>query len=156
MDLTICAKKQQQSFNAQELQDAGLIPHNGLYYPTIYYPPIPMQGASNEDQILAGMNYDETRHSSVYIHLPFCRSRCLYCHWMVNVDSSEKEIDDYLSSLAMEMTLWKEKFGVKKISPHSILIGGGTPTALSTKTYLKIIQLFECLHRFRKMCSDHL
>src|SRR6185369_11755968 len=97
-----------------------------------------MHGASSEEQILAGLNYDESRHSSVYIHIPFCRSRCLYCQWMVNVDSSEREIDDYLTSLSMEMNLWKERFGVKNISPHSILIGGGTPTALSPKHTAKM------------------
>lgn len=132
------ARNQVRHFDAGELQEAGLIPKNGLYYPTIYYPPIPMHGASNEAQILQGLNYDETRHSSVYIHIPFCRSRCLYCHWMVNVDNSETEIDDYLTSLAMEMNLWKERFGVKKLSPHSILIGGGTPTALSPKHLRKL------------------
>ncbi len=137
------AGNQVRQFNAAELQAAGLIPKNGLYYPTIYYPPIPMHGPSNEAQILSGLVYDETRHSSVYVHIPFCRSRCLYCHWMVNVDSNEMEIDDYLTSMAKEMNLWKERFGVKQLAPHSILIGGGTPTALSPKQTANLFKIMK-------------
>jgi oxygen-independent coproporphyrinogen-3 oxidase len=127
------AKEQLRILNVAELQGAGLIPKGGLYYPTIYYPPVPMYGGSDEAHILDGLTYDESRPAAVYIHIPFCRSRCLYCHWMVNVDSTEKEIDDYLGSLAREVALWKEKFGARKILPRSMLIGGGTPTVLSPK-----------------------
>ena len=127
------AREQVRLLDAEELQVAGLIPKGGLYYPTIYYPPIPMYGGSSEAEILHGLKYDGSRPSSVYIHIPFCRSRCLYCHWMVNVDSTEREVDEYLGSLAREIELWKGKFGVRKIRPRSILIGGGTPTALSPK-----------------------
>jgi oxygen-independent coproporphyrinogen-3 oxidase len=126
--------------NVEELQLAGLIPKGGLYYPTIYYPPIPMYGGSCEAAILDGLKYDGSRPASVYIHIPFCRSRCLYCHWMVNVDSTEREVDDYLGSLAREMELWKEKFGVRKIHPRSMLIGGGTPTALSPKQTARLFR----------------
>ncbi len=129
-----------QLLNVPELRNAGLIPKGGLYYPTIYYPPIPMYGSSDAASILADLDYDESRYSSVYIHVPFCRSRCLYCHWMVNVGCSEDDIDAYLSCLDMEMALWKKKLDVDKFFPRSILIGGGTPTALSPKQTVKMFR----------------
>lgn len=132
------ARESIRQYNAAELQAAGLIPGGSLYYPTIYYPPIPMYGPSDEAAILAGLEFDPGRRTSVYIHVPFCRSRCLYCHWMVNVGCSEEEISGYLDCLAREMVLWKEKFGARTITPSSILIGGGTPTALSPKQTLKL------------------
>ena len=134
------AKSRLQQLNIEELQNVGLIPNDGLYYPTIYYPPIPMYGSSDEAAILDGLVYDESRPSSVYIHIPFCRSRCLYCHWVVNVDTPEREVDEYLDSLALEISLWKKKFGVKKLAPRSILIGGGTPTALSPKQTARLFK----------------
>lgn len=135
-----CARGQLQLLNVEELQDAGLIPKGGLYYPTIYYPPIPMYAGWDEAALLDGLRYDGSRHAAAYVHLPFCRSRCLYCHWMVNVDSTEMEIDDYLGSLALEMALWKEKFGVGNIRPRSVLIGGGTPTVLSPKQFERLFR----------------
>ncbi len=134
------ARRQLRLLDAGELRSAGLIPEGGLYYPTIYYPPIPMHGPSDEAAILQGLRYDESRPAAVYIHIPFCRSRCLYCHWMVNVDSTEREIDDYLDALALEMALWKEKFGVRALRPRSVLVGGGTPTALSPKQTGKLFR----------------
>jgi len=134
------AVKQVRLYDKNELQEAGLIPRGSLYYPTIYYPPIPMYGSSSEAAILQDLDYDDSRYSSVYIHIPFCRSRCLYCHWMVNIGCSEHEINDYLGCLEMEMVLWKEKFGARNISPWSILIGGGTPTALSAQQIDRLLR----------------
>ncbi len=137
------AKERLRLLNVEELEGAGLIPRRGLYYPAIYYPPIPMYGASDEVAIVGNLAYDGSRPACVYIHIPFCRSRCLYCHWMVNVDSSEGEIDDYLSCLATEMRLWREKFGVRAIRPRSVLIGGGTPTVLSPRQTARLLDNLE-------------
>lgn len=126
-----------------ELQSAGLIPKGGLYYPTIYYPPIPMYGRSDEAAILDGLEYDGSRPAVVYVHIPFCPSRCLYCHWMVDIGVTEQEIDDYLDSLALEMTMWNHRFGVRKILPRAVLIGGGTPTTLSAKQIEKLFRAME-------------
>jgi oxygen-independent coproporphyrinogen-3 oxidase len=138
IDYITDAANRLQLLDVPELQNAGLIPKDNLYYPTIYYPPIPMYGKSDEASLLAGLHYDESRYASAYIHIPFCRSRCLYCHWMVNVGCSDGEIDDYLECLTEEMALWKKKLGVKEFSPRSILIGGGTPTVLSPKQTIKL------------------
>jgi oxygen-independent coproporphyrinogen-3 oxidase len=45
--------------------------------------------------------------------------------------------------MAQEMELWREKFGVEKIYPTSMLIGGGTPTALSAQ---QLTLLFKALN----------
>jgi oxygen-independent coproporphyrinogen-3 oxidase len=135
------AAMQVQLHNAAELEKAGLIPGGSLYYPTIFYPPIPMYGPGDEALILEGLDFDSARRTSVYIHIPFCRSKCLYCHWMVNVGCSEHVINDYLDCLEKEITLWKKKFGVEKIQPSSMLIGGGTPTALTPEQTAKLCRI---------------
>ena len=137
------AEHQVRQLHAEELQEAGLIPGDGLYYPTIYYPPVPMYGSSDEAAILSGLQYDESRPCSVYVHIPFCRSRCLYCHWVVSTDTPEREMDEYVAALGLEIALWKQKFRARTIAPKSVLIGGGTPTALSPK---QLARLFEELH----------
>lgn len=137
------AKAKLQTLNVEELKKAGFIPKGSLYYPAIYYPPIPMYGASDEASILDGLDYDGSRPSSVYIHIPFCRSRCTYCHWVVNVGCTDTQKEAYIAALAKEMELWKEKFGAEKIYPTSMLIGGGTPTALSAK---QLAMLFDALN----------
>ena len=142
-ELIDAAANRLQLLHVEELQAAGLIPGGSLYYPTIYYPPIPMYKESNEASILNGLVYDGSRPSSVYVHIPFCRSRCLYCHWVVNVDSPESEIDRYLTALDREMVLWRKRIGVGKIFPRSILIGGGTPTMLSPEQTERMFRAFD-------------
>lgn len=135
--------QQLEFYNAADLQEAGLIPKNSLYYPTIFYPPIPMYGPCDEAAILDGLEFDPARRTSVYIHIPFCRSRCLYCHWMVNVGCPDTVVSEYLDCLELEIALWKEKFAVQKIFPSSMLIGGGTPTALSSQQTAKLCRILD-------------
>ncbi len=65
------------------------------------------------------------RESSLYIHIPFCKSMCFYCPYN-KVKYSIKLIPLYIQSLLKEIELYAQKLGKIKIS--SIYIGGGTPT----------------------------
>ncbi len=60
----------------------------------------------------------------LYVHIPFCRSRCGYCTFTSNVYSAEMA-DRYITALQHEIT-------AKDITePSTVFIGGGTPTMLS-------------------------
>lgn len=71
--------------------------------------------------------------SSLYIHLPFCRQKCLYCDF-VSYAGKEELIDEYIKVLCKE---------IKLLTPDSKLLtiyfGGGTPTLLSPEHFNKII-----------------
>lgn len=129
-ELTEIAEEKVESFNVEELKSAGFIPRNGLYFPAIYYPPITMYPKSNEDEVFANFKYNSEDPLSVYIHIPFCPKRCLYCHWVVYVGNSQEDMDYYLKNLEKEVELYKERLGLRVISPKSVLVGGGTPTML--------------------------
>jgi oxygen-independent coproporphyrinogen-3 oxidase len=119
-----------------------LIPRDGAYYPAIYYPPIPKYPPTTPDEVLADFVYDSARPFSAYLHIPFCASRCLYCHWVVNVGSSEDDRDRYLDSLCVEMDLYRRMLGVEHPSPRSVLIGGGTPSMLSPRQTERLLSIF--------------
>lgn len=76
--------------------------------------------------------------SSLYVHIPFCLKRCLYCDFVSGVYNPESE-KVYVSALTRE---------INDISPDTPLktlyIGGGTPTSLSTRALSDIItSIFE-------------
>jgi oxygen-independent coproporphyrinogen III oxidase len=75
---------------------------------------------------------------SLYIHIPFCRSRCNYCDFNTYA-GMESYIQDYVAALVKEIGLaspaLKSEFVV-----HSIYFGGGTPTILPVDAFRKIIQ----------------
>ncbi len=73
----------------------------------------------------------------LYLHIPFCRSKCNYCSFF-SVRYSNELFKLYYEALLREITFWGEKFREKKFS--SIYIGGGTPTIISQKYLGEIIQ----------------
>jgi oxygen-independent coproporphyrinogen-3 oxidase len=65
---------------------------------------------------------------SLYIHIPFCVKKCLYCGFY-STPYSQEHADEFLSGLRREAALYKDAFHGRVF--ESIYIGGGTPTALS-------------------------
>ncbi len=64
---------------------------------------------------------------SIYVHLPFCRSRCLYCGCNSCITSDEQRIISYVDALTMEIERVSEITGVE-IRHAQLHLGGGTPT----------------------------
>lgn len=76
---------------------------------------------------------------SLYISIPFCPTRCIYCSFPSNsLDVSKKYVDEYTEKLIYELTEIKKIMKNKNI--YTVYIGGGTPTAISTENLNKIIK----------------
>ncbi len=58
--------------------------------------------------------------TSLYIHIPFCQSKCFYCSFVVSVGQRHR-IDDYLDCLSWEARQYKGS------TYASVFLGGGTP-----------------------------
>ncbi len=69
---------------------------------------------------------------SIYIGIPFCPTRCLYCSFVSNsVASSAKLIPEYLECLRREIAYTADIIRQNKNVVESVYIGGGTPTTLT-------------------------
>ncbi len=81
---------------------------------------------------------------SLYIGIPFCPTRCLYCSFTsYPVRGNEDMIEPYLKALKKEIRATAEKCGGRK--PVSVYMGGGTPSAISAgQLYELIIYIKEC------------
>ena len=64
---------------------------------------------------------------SLYIHVPFCATRCVYCDFFSNTDTRYKE--PYLRAIEKEMELRGEYIDDDTL--ETIYLGGGTPSRLS-------------------------
>ncbi len=79
-------------------------------------------------------------YKALYIHIPFCKSRCEYCDFCTEkADSNSKKIDKYVNSLITEIRDWSKKGELEHI--ETIYIGGGTPTHLGHKRLVELIYL---------------
>lgn len=75
---------------------------------------------------------------SLYIGIPFCPTRCLYCSFTsYPIDIYKTKVDGYVEALIKELKFLGEKAQGKRLD--SIYIGGGTPTSLSAEQLDKIM-----------------
>lgn len=78
--------------------------------------------------------------AGLYIHIPFCTKRCLYCDFFSNTEMKYKE--PYLSAVIRELELRKDYLEGEPV--ETIYFGGGTPSQLQAEDFSRI---FEAIHR---------
>ena len=80
--------------------------------------------------------------AGIYIGIPFCPTRCLYCSFPSNQGKKE-EIQHYLEALKMEIRYVGEEMKRLGIFPESLYLGGGTPTTLSARQLNELMTEWE-------------
>lgn len=63
----------------------------------------------------------------VYVHFPYCLSKCPYCDFASVVAKAVPE-EAYLRAMQQELALRVEAFGASGREVHSVYVGGGTPS----------------------------
>ena len=88
-----------------------------------------------------------TRKLGLYIHIPFCKSKCLYCDFY-SLPNSEEQMDRYTAALCAHL---------EEIAPHAaqhsvdtIYFGGGTPSYLGTKRLSTLLKRVKKLYHVEK------
>lgn len=98
--------------------------------------------AKTETKVLDSMYKDGI---SLYIGIPFCPTRCLYCSFISNsVKSSGKYMDEYVDCLKREIEYTSKILNKRNIRIETVYIGGGTPTTLS---HIQLDGLFSALYK---------
>ena len=74
---------------------------------------------------------------ALYIHIPFCRSKCIYCDF-ASWSNREECRDEYLNALKQELSGWKERLEGYEV--RTLFIGGGTPSVLPGSTIAGLLE----------------
>ena len=75
----------------------------------------------------------------IYIHIPFCRQSCKYCHF-VTVPPERNTIERYLAAVIREIEIYGDSRD-KKIEVDTIYFGGGTPSLLPPENLGGILEV---------------
>lgn len=81
----------------------------------------------------------DERTIGIYIGIPFCVTRCLYCSFPSNVLPSETKITEFMSALERDIDSARslvERYGFRV---QSIYVGGGTPTSLPDDHFERLL-----------------
>ena len=81
---------------------------------------------------------------SLYVHIPFCVKKCLFCSFAVTIGQAHR-VDEYLEALTKEAQQHKGRV-IK-----TVYLGGGTPTFINAK---QLAQLVGDLRRNFKIMDD--
>ena len=91
------------------------------------------------------------RRLGLYLHIPFCKSKCAYCDFYSFVPKDEGIFERYTQALIKHI----ESYGKScaGYSPDTVFIGGGTPTALPLEDLLQIIRAVKKNFDLTKTCE---
>lgn len=88
--------------------------------------------------------------SGLYVHIPFCPSRCLSCDHLAIIEHDRNAIDAYLNTLASELGLLAEASG-DTTKVNRLHIGGGSPNFLDD---IQLANLMSAIHGAFDVTSD--
>ena len=87
---------------------------------------------------------DAVQPLGLYIHIPFCRAKCIYCDFY-SLPRSEESMDAYVGALCRDLV--RRADAAKGCSVDTVYFGGGTPSYLGADRLCKILEtVFACYH----------
>ena len=114
------------------------------------YPPVPAWtsefSAATWTDTLRTVPVDDP--FALYLHFPFCATRCLYCGCNAIPTSQQSKVEAYLDDLAHETALLTDALGWGR-PVHQMHWGGGTPNLLSASQVERALRLVTDAFEFR-------
>ncbi len=101
-------------------------------------------------QALQGLCQHADGPLAIYVHVPFCHVRCLYCACDTTVTHSLEKVDQYLDALEREMDMVIDHIGQGR-RVTQLHVGGGTPNHLNEP---QLARLMEIVEQHFKLSSD--
>jgi oxygen-independent coproporphyrinogen-3 oxidase len=83
------------------------------------------------------MSIADDRAFGVYVHWPFCLSKCPYCDFNSHVRHAPPDEERYVRAFAAEIATTAARTGPRTVS--SIFMGGGTPSLMKPATVAAIL-----------------
>ena len=77
--------------------------------------------------------------AGIYIHIPFCKTRCIYCDFYSTTRSELKQ--RYIGALCRELEARKEYLKGEPV--ETIYLGGGTPSQLAEEDFRQVFETIE-------------
>lgn len=83
--------------------------------------------------------------AGLYIHIPFCKTKCPYCGFYSVLSASLR--NEWLKALKREIILYRDRYSFF----DTLYLGGGTPSLLSSN---ELHEIMECLYDHYRFAND--
>lgn len=88
----------------------------------------------------------EPKDVDVYVGIPFCRTRCLYCSFASQLRTRKTDMTAYLNALKKDISLGAEMAHSHGLKIRALYLGGGTPTILTAEELDEL--LYHIIHEY--------
>lgn len=87
---------------------------------------------------------------SLYLHIPFCVRKCLYCDFLSGLQSADMQ-EQYVEALCREIQETSPEY--REYQVVSVFIGGGTPSVLLTEQTIRIMETLKSCFILTDTCE---
>lgn len=108
-----------------------------------------MNAAHGATGVEANGHARSTERLGIYVHVPFCRTRCRYCDFY-RVGMQEARMERFLVALHQEIDGWEELHGREV---DTVFLGGGTPSLLSPPQLARVLGHLRRRFHFTEDCE---
>lgn len=104
----------------------------------------PLKGVYLKDyaSVLAGKGH------GLYLHIPFCQSKCGYCNLFSVTGLGQEAADRYLTAVERQSSQYQEILTSVGTEFSELVIGGGTPLYLTVQQLERMFHIVTCYFRF--------
>ena len=140
------------SFPPQRVFEAGLRHHHiaNTAYPIHHQTTMrPYRVPRSEVESVAGLAWRDIQTLGLYVHVPFCKTRCKYCEYTV-VDRAENGAEDvYFDALLREFDLYRTRLDTGRKTLIGFDVGGGTPSFVKPANVRRVLEAARASFRFQ-------
>ena len=86
------------------------------------------------------LNSSDEKSISVYVGIPFCVTRCLYCSFPSNVLPKDDKVAEFMKVLTLDIDAAADEIKRYGFKVQNIYIGGGTPTSLPINFFAEMLE----------------
>ena len=79
----------------------------------------------------------DARPLGLYLHIPFCKSKCIYCDFY-SLARSEEKMDAYCAALKRELSQGAARAAAYTVD--TVYLGGGTPSLLGARRLAELLE----------------
>ena len=139
------------TYAPEEVFEAGLRNHHiaNTAYPIAHqrtFKPYRVARSAQREVALRGLSGFEDM--CLYVHVPFCETRCSFCEYTVVGKQERDRTEVYVEALLEELELYGQGLDLSARRFHGLDIGGGTPSYLSLKQIERILEAVRVHARF--------
>ncbi len=100
----------------------------------------PYRVAPSRSQAAARAGWRGIEDLCLYVHVPFCETRCSFCEYTVVRREENPGVATYVDDLLGEFDLYREALAASPRRLHGFDLGGGTPSFLPAEEVARIVE----------------